>query len=164
MANEFDLQIKWLNGSQIEVQAGEGAALTGNEKVLIMQNDTPKETTTQAIADLGGGGGSSYLVYTALLTQSGTDAPVATVLENTLGGTVVWSYGGAGLYTATLAGVFTANKTAVFISSSDVEGNPYSFAAKSQTEDTVSVTIVFTDGVPSNDVLNNTSIEIRVYP
>lgn len=26
-----------------------------------------------------------YKVYTALLTQSGTDAPVATVLENTLG-------------------------------------------------------------------------------
>ena len=37
-------------------------------------------------------GAASYLVYTALLTQSGTDAPVATVLENTLGGTVTWSY------------------------------------------------------------------------
>ena len=33
-----------------------------------------------------------YKVYTALLTQTGTNAPVATVLENTLGGTPVWSY------------------------------------------------------------------------
>ena len=32
-----------------------------------------------------------YKVYTALLTQSGTNAPVATVLENTLGGEIVWS-------------------------------------------------------------------------
>lgn len=31
------------------------------------------------------GGGSSYLVYTANLTQSGTNAPVATELQNTLG-------------------------------------------------------------------------------
>lgn len=30
-----------------------------------------------------------YKVYTALLTQTGTDAPVATVLENTLGGTPI---------------------------------------------------------------------------
>jgi len=38
-----------------------------------------------------------YKVYTALLTQSGTDAPVAKVLENTLG-TVTFIYEGTGLY------------------------------------------------------------------
>lgn len=43
-----------------------------------------------------------YKVYTALLTQSGTDAPVATVLENTLGTTVAWGYNNAGVYIATL--------------------------------------------------------------
>ena len=54
-----------------------------------------------------GGGGTPtpvdprpYKVYTALLTQSGTDAPVATVLENTLGGEVVWGRGAIGIYTA----------------------------------------------------------------
>lgn len=31
-------------------------------------------------------------VYGALLTQTGTDAPAATVLENTLGGAVVWTH------------------------------------------------------------------------
>ena len=41
----------------------------------------------------------SYRVYTALLTQSGTDAPVATVLENTLGFTVYWFREGTGWYT-----------------------------------------------------------------
>jgi len=52
-------------------------------------------------------------VYAALLTQSGTDAPTATVLENTLGGTVVWTRDDTGLYTGTLAGAFPATKTGV---------------------------------------------------
>lgn len=40
----------------------------------------------------------TYKVYTALVTQSGTNAPVATVLENTLVGTVSFYYDGAGSY------------------------------------------------------------------
>lgn len=57
------------------------------------------------------GGSASYLVYTAILTQSGLDAPTVTaVLENTLGGTVVWARSNIGRYTATLAGAFPLNK------------------------------------------------------
>ena len=51
--------------------------------------------------------------YKALLTQTGTDAPVATVLQNTLGGTVVWTRNGVGSYQGTLVGAFTANKTLI---------------------------------------------------
>ena len=50
-------------------------------------------------------------VYRALLTQSGTDAPVATVLENTLGGTVAWSRLDTGKFDGTLVGAFPADKT-----------------------------------------------------
>ena len=52
-------------------------------------------------------------VYRALLTQTGTDAPVATVLENTLGGDVVWTRGLTGIYFGTLAGAFPSGKTYV---------------------------------------------------
>ena len=55
------------------------------------------------------GGGASYLVYTALLSQSGTDAPVATVLENTLGVTVTWSYGNVGSYTGTYSATLSGD-------------------------------------------------------
>lgn len=48
-------------------------------------------------------------IYVALLSQTGTDAPVATVLKNTLGGTIVWTYSNFGRYIGTLAGAFTAN-------------------------------------------------------
>ena len=50
-----------------------------------------------------------YKVYTALLTQSGEDDPVATVLENTLGN-IVWSRQNIGQYIGTLAGAFVVNK------------------------------------------------------
>lgn len=59
------------------------------------------------------GAGTSYKKYTALLTQTGTDAPVATVLENTLGGTPVWTRTALGVYRITLTGTFTENKTLV---------------------------------------------------
>ena len=56
----------------------------------------------------------SYKVYRALLTQTGTSAPTAIVLENTLGGTPVWSRGTAGVYELTLTGAFNPiNQTTV---------------------------------------------------
>lgn len=59
MPNDFDVQIEWLNGSQIEIQASDASSLTGTEKVLIIAAGAAKETTTQAIANLGGGGGGT---------------------------------------------------------------------------------------------------------
>lgn len=47
-----------------------------------------------------------YKVYKALLTQTGTGVPTVKVLENTFGGTLVWSYTGVGDYLVTLAGAF----------------------------------------------------------
>lgn len=58
--------------------------------------------------------GPSYKVYTALLTQEGTNPPVATVFENTIGN-IVWTRNFAGFYSATLPGAFTLGKT--FVSS-----------------------------------------------
>lgn len=63
----------------------------------------------------GGGGGSepTYKVYTALLTQSGTDAPVITqVLENTTGATLSIGRNNAGIYIGTFSSnILTTNKT-----------------------------------------------------
>lgn len=107
-----------------------------------------------------------YLVYTALLTQTLTDAPVATVLRNTLGGTVVWSYGSTGVYIATLSGVFTTDKTFIQVTNS-IGGDPVILAGV-QT-DINSVTLLSfrsTDGV-ARDIGTGTgaiSFEIRVYP
>jgi hypothetical protein len=98
-------------------------------------------------------------VYTALLTQTGTDAPVATVLENTLGGTVVWSYFGLGDYFATLSGVFTENKTwCIGGSQNPIGGAELVIIGRSNSN---SIELI----APSGDgVLLDCCIEIRVYP
>ena len=54
--------------------------------------------------------GPGYLVYVAKLAQSGTNAPVATVLFNTLG-VITWTRGGAGYYNGGSANLFTVGKT-----------------------------------------------------
>lgn len=59
------------------------------------------------------GGGATHKVYAALLSQTGDSAPIATVLENTLGGNVVWSREDVGFYKGTLANEFPVGKTII---------------------------------------------------
>ena len=119
-----------------------------------------------------------YKVYTALLSQSGTDAPVATVLENTLGYDIVWSRLNAGGYTATATefAIEDFNKfycnignkppsgASTDISSYIVEastlplGSPSSFEVYTKT--ILNSTGVVTRG---DNILEFTPIEIRVY-
>lgn len=51
----------------------------------------------------------NYKEYVALLTQSGTDAPVATVLSNTIGN-IVWTRVNVGSYDGILNGAFPSDK------------------------------------------------------
>lgn len=104
------------------------------------------------------GGGSSYSVYTALLSQTGTDAPVATVLENTLSGAIVWSYSSVGNYIGTLAGAFTANKTFILLGRGDSAAVTTNMTIYRNSADEIGVEL------SEDDILNNTPIEIRVYP
>lgn len=54
-----------------------------------------------------------YRSYTGLLTQSSGNAPEVTVLENTLGGDVIWVYNGDGNFSANLTGGFKVGKTVI---------------------------------------------------
>ncbi len=57
-----------------------------------------------------------YKSYAALLTQSGGDAPVATVLRNDTGQVLTWARTGVGTYTLTSSvALFDNDKTAVFV-------------------------------------------------
>ena len=130
-------------------------ALTGAELVPVVQGGETVQTTAQDIADLGGGGGASYLVYVALLSQSGTDAPVATVLENTLGGAVVWTREGGGEYVGTLASAFTENKTWFQYPNTSI--NMQSQGMQWLSENTVGLNY-------NTDYDGIAYVEIRVYP
>jgi hypothetical protein len=64
----------------------------------------------------------NYKSYVALITQSGTAAPTAIVLENTLGD-VTFSYISVGNYEVVTSGLFTADKTAALIPNSRLGTN-----------------------------------------
>lgn len=99
--------------------------------------------------------------YVALLSQSGTSAPTAEVLENTLGGTVVWSYDGVGSYLGTLTGAFPGNKTITLIESLKPTGKVIS---TSGAPNFVAINTTNNSDVAANNILNVTSISISVYP
>ena len=110
-----------------------------------------------------------YKVYTALLTQGGTNAPVATVLENTFTGSISFAYSKAGTYEIiSSANEFTQNKTLtqiqVWVNS---ENKPRIGAVQWETEDKLilytydTISNTLQTGIGGNNFL--TSIEIRVY-
>lgn len=110
------------------------------------------------------GGSPGYLKYVALLTQSGTDAPVATVFENTLGGPVVWTRNAPGEFLGTLTGAFPIDRTLLFSAYSlpTIVGDEICGFFYRASIDAVKVSIydgsTFIDGVVAYPV------EIRVYP
>ncbi len=116
----------------------------------------PTTTTTTTAAP-------KYKVYTALLTQTGTSAPVATVLENTLGVTPIWSYLSAGSYFTDH--VLGTNVNKIYYSITNKPGVANEFRI-SQAQDGANFGIAvytFTSGVATNGIMTGVPIEIRVY-
>lgn len=104
-----------------------------------------------------------YKSYVALLTQSGTDAPTAIVLQNDLGGTVVWSRSSTGNYIATLVGAFTENKSWCVVNDTNDASDVGYFSLKKVDSDSFVLDTFDSIVTPVDDLLINTSIEIRVY-
>ncbi len=105
-------------------------------------------------------------IYRAILTQSSTAAPVATVMENSLGGTLVWTRSVQGAYDATLSGVFTANKSFLMappLSNVDPGAIPPVFSFTRTSANVVRLTT--SDGTDLvDDMLLANPVEILVYP
>ncbi len=102
-----------------------------------------------------------YKVYTALLTQTGTNAPTATVLENTLGGTISWSYSNIGVYGASLPISISQAKTICFISSGVTNVNI--FGAGYANGSSIQISNRQPNGLYSDSLMTNVNLEIRVY-
>ena len=74
--------------------------------------------TVSGVAAFANSYSLGYTVYTAALIQTGASAPVATVLQNTTGGTFTWSYTNTGQSRITVSSItLPANKVAIFLSS-----------------------------------------------
>lgn len=105
----------------------------------------------------------TYKKYIANLSQTGTNDPVVTILENTIGD-IVWTRTGVGLYQGFLLGAFgpAPDKVYLFIQSFN---NFVSYASiYNGNADSVDITTLDNLYAPTDALLQNTTIEIRVYP
>lgn len=106
-------------------------------------------------------------VYRALLTQTGVAAPVATILENTLGGTPVWSYIGTGNYNATLVGAFPSGKTFLLWADStvdDISNTTIRVELKRLNANVLQLLVYDPGNAGANNELSQNSVQILVYP
>ena len=102
-----------------------------------------------------------YRNYTALLTQTGTSTPVATVLQNNLGQDIVWTYKGVGAYVGTAVGAFvTQSKVAVITSQN---GTNLGFTVANRHDNDTIYVETYVGTTATNAVLSNSLVEIRVY-
>ena len=129
---------------------GTSVPMANTADVAVTQN-----FTASSIAALGVG----YQSYTALLTQSGTNAPVAIVLANTTGRTFVWTRSSTGNYALTASGS-TLDKTKIVVflnngSSSAIDPNVY-WSVQNATQ-------IIDVRASADGVFTDAGFEIRIY-
>jgi len=136
-----------------------GDLIVGSETYTVSSPVTGNPTrnfTVSSIAALANSINLGYTSYVALVNQAGAAAPVATVMQNTTGGTIAWSRNSSGNYSGVITGgAFTAGKTLVFVN----QGGGTSTANIKWASSATTITII----TGADDVLAKASIEIRIY-
>ncbi len=115
------------------------------------------------------GGTSGIKVYSALLTQTSTNAPVATILQNTLAGTPVWTRSAQGIYLATLSGAFPLNKTGCSpvgdgADLSVIFGALPEYFIYRESDNVINLSVADYTGAAADDLLGANLVAITVYP
>lgn len=175
-----------VSGRNNLVQSGDGVIVSGQDNVVGVGSKNITITSSTGVTVLGGvsnisvtnssgltvsesnvtynngiktNNNVSYKHYIALLYQTGTNAPTAYVLENTLSNLITWTRSATGDYDGTLTDEFTEFKTAIFCNNTGqgeiLIGRKNNNAVRVQTFNSA--------GTASDDKLTYTTIEIRVY-
>ena len=76
-----------------------------SEDLEITPAKNPSWHSPSYVSDVSSLAALGHKVYTAALLQTFTSAPVATVLQNTTGGTFTWTYVSPGKYLITVSGI-----------------------------------------------------------
>jgi hypothetical protein len=104
-------------------------------------------------------------VYRALLTQSDTNAPTATVLENTLGENPTFSYENTGVYAATfLSPLLLEDKTSSWMGVAGDGIDITKLYNVYRAGNTALFIRSYNGGTPADNLLTDSYVEILVYP
>ena len=130
----------------------------GSQIDPITEENKTVQFTVGQIASFANSYSRGDTVYTALLTQAGAAAPVATTLQNTTGKTFVYARTSGGDYTVTASSsLFTVDKTIVFLNGGSAENN-HDIAWGRASDTVINLNTHNSDGK-----FTASSIEIRVY-
>ena len=145
-----------------------------SQKGIVYRDDYTANFTTYSLVTKGYVDSKKpYKVYTALLSQSGTASPTSLELENTLGYSPIFSYSSTGYYELSVPNpmvsmvLFTSGKTFIVNGCPDqgpIGGNFGIFITEYLNTTTIRLSTMDDNGSVYDGMLNNTSIEIRVYP
>ena len=136
------------------------ALTTATDSMVLVINDGTPTTKSITVANLKASLGVNYTKLVVLISQSGTNAPTLTILENTTGATFSTVRQAQGVYQiTTLSSVFTVNKTLIL-----ANNFTYPYTVDISRTGVTNLTIGTYDGVStSDDVLLNSSLEVRIY-
>ena len=164
VCNDSDSVDIYHNGTKKLNTAATGIIVTGKAITTQATNpsDVPLTLATKNYVDTVASLSLGYKTYAALLTQTGTNAPVATVLKNDTGATMTWTRTGVGQYriTSSDANLFLPNKTAV---ASINVGNPTSSTQGLFKRWNRQQNNIVTINIQQDSLLVNGFIEIRIY-
>jgi hypothetical protein len=148
----------YVSGERVEVLGNDNTV--SGEGVQVVGND--KETSETSVLP--------YKEYVAILNQTGTDAPTANVIYNDTGADIVWSRDGVGFYLGTSIGLFAGDIVTSIDRSTTYSPGFGDIVSFKNDNDSVYIstkylTVSGTDIVVTNndDVLNDTTITIRIY-
>jgi hypothetical protein len=118
-------------------------------------------TAVEAVFPNPAGSGSSTPSYVALLTQSGTDAPAATVLENSTGETPSLAYVSEGNYDLVFAQTLDEDATSILIQSlTSLTSNVCAYWLDANT---IRISTLNGGGSFTDGLLSKTTIQIKIY-
>jgi hypothetical protein len=131
-----------------------------NEMVFNRLDDVKTWLRTTFAGDKLKNGIRPYKSYVATLSQSGTAAPTAGVLENAIPGTVSYTRTGVGVYTITANGQFPLNKVIAIAGQPTVGKVTITHAGTN----TITINTYDAAGAAADVILSKTPIEIKIYP
>jgi len=148
---DIDATVSGLDGSETKIEAGDNITVTGSGTTV---NPYIVSSTVSPLP---------YKSYVALLTQTGTNDPIAYIAENEANLTVTFTRNSSGNFTGTMPSGYVAGKTTIITGSCSVETI---FTAAFQNTTTIVLrTFVNQSGTNTfyDDELNSTFFEIRIY-
>jgi len=128
-----------------------------NEIAAIQLNVGTIESSVNTIPNLS--------AYIAFISQSGTSAPTASILFDTISG-LTWSRVTGGTYNCTKTGAFTSNKTSpnsVGVAGVDILGNKIEAKWISVNTIQIKTYAVANLALLSDNVLNKLELQINIY-